>query len=418
MLGGVEVGRPISEIIWIGAAAAFGLAPALALPTDALAMDYSLQGVLDARVVAGMGERAWQDGGLAKGRFGQGEDGARLTEAHLSAGLIPFDGFELNSHVRIEHDQKTLVDVIEAYARWQPDFGLDLPLTLKIGAFFPPISLENDGLAWAGLYTITPSAINSWIGEELRTIGAEAHYIWSTGRTEIGLTGALFGWNDPAGTLLGDRGWALHDRWSGLIEDPRLPDNFAVGGRPPARLDLFREIDGRAGWYAAMSVRQRGLPRVSVLYYDNNADPTAIEKVRAWDTRFWSLGIDTILPGNVQLMAQGMVGNTVVHPNAINRRDTDFQAAYLLLGYTMGDWTFGGRFDLFSSSETTKANRAVRFGEHGQAYTASVAWRLHDNVTLASEVLHTDSHRAHRRLFGDGPDRADSQLQISLRVNF
>ena len=47
--------------------------------------------------------------------------------------------------------------------------------SVKAGAFFPTISLENDDLGWTSPYTLTPSAINSWIGEELRTIGSEAH---------------------------------------------------------------------------------------------------------------------------------------------------------------------------------------------------------------------------------------------------
>ena len=45
--------------------------------------------------------------------------------------------------------------------------------SVKAGAFFPTISLENDDLGWTSPYTLTPSAINSWIGEELRTIGSE-----------------------------------------------------------------------------------------------------------------------------------------------------------------------------------------------------------------------------------------------------
>ena len=45
--------------------------------------------------------------------------------------------------------------------------------SVKAGAFFPAISLENDDLGWTSPYTLTPSAINSWIGEELRTIGSE-----------------------------------------------------------------------------------------------------------------------------------------------------------------------------------------------------------------------------------------------------
>ena len=52
---------------------------------------------------------------------------------------------------------------------------------MKTGAFFPTISLENDDLGWTSPYTLTPSAINSWIGDELRTIGSEAILRCDTG---------------------------------------------------------------------------------------------------------------------------------------------------------------------------------------------------------------------------------------------
>src|SRR5258705_9405197 len=45
--------------------------------------------------------------------------------------------------------------------------------SIKAGAFFPPISLENTEIGWTSPWTLTPSAINAWVGEELRTIGLE-----------------------------------------------------------------------------------------------------------------------------------------------------------------------------------------------------------------------------------------------------
>ena len=42
---------------------------------------------------------------------------------------------------------------------------------LKIGAFYPPISLEHRASGWSNPYTISSSALNTWVGEELRTIG-------------------------------------------------------------------------------------------------------------------------------------------------------------------------------------------------------------------------------------------------------
>lgn len=392
------------------------LVPSIIGAVAATGMDTTWYWVGDIRVVPVTRERSWMDGGLGKTRYGKGDGGLQLAESHLLGYLTITDEVEIYGHLRAEAAQKTAADVIEAFVRWQPMIDDDLPLTVKAGAFFPPISLENEVLAWAGLYSITPSAINSWVGEELRTIGVEASYVWTLDAVELGLTGALFGWNDPVGTLLADRGWALHDRWTGLIEEVRLPDNFGPGGRGPVRLPLFREIDNRAGWYAGINLRSPGTGGLSVLYYDNNADPTAIDLVRAWRTQFWSVGVDLRLAPGLQMLAQAMVGKTRVDPNPQNRRDTDFHAAYVMVGYTKGDWTFGARADLFGSTEETLAARPTRFGEHGHAMTWAVSRRLDDHASVTLELLHGKSHRAQRRLFGEAVDQAGTQMQTALRI--
>ena len=69
--------------------------------------------------------------------------------------------------------QRSGVDALEGYLAGIPPSQGDVSWSVKTGAFFPTISLENDDLGWTSPYTLTPSAINSWIGEELRTIGSE-----------------------------------------------------------------------------------------------------------------------------------------------------------------------------------------------------------------------------------------------------
>jgi hypothetical protein len=63
---------------------------------------------------------------------------------------------------------------------------------------------------------MSPSAINTWIGEELRTFGAEYDLDW-LGRQRghdwtLSTGAAVFGWNEAAGQLMSERGWAIHDR--------------------------------------------------------------------------------------------------------------------------------------------------------------------------------------------------------------
>ena len=124
--------------------------------------------------------------------------------------------------------------------------------SLKTGAFFPTISLENDDLGWTRPYTLTPSAINSWIGEELRTMGSEGIVRFDTDRCgTLSLIGALDCCNDPAGVLIADRGWAMDDRPSGLFERVRLPDAtvklFHMRRSPHARRCSTRSMTAPAG---------------------------------------------------------------------------------------------------------------------------------------------------------------------------
>ena len=58
----------------------------------------------------------------------------------------------------------------------------------------------------------------------------------------------------------------------------------------------FKEIGGQPGWYAGASLRQDELGRVTALYYDNRADPTAfIGNDFGWRTKFASVGLETYI---------------------------------------------------------------------------------------------------------------------------
>ena len=70
--------------------------------------------------------------------------------------------------------QRSGVDALEAYARYSPQTSGDWQWSVKAGAFFPPISLENTEVGWTSPWTLTPSAINSWVGEEVKVVGGEA----------------------------------------------------------------------------------------------------------------------------------------------------------------------------------------------------------------------------------------------------
>ena len=287
----------------------FAILVFLAVSATARAQEFHFDGYADLRLIVPSTQGTWEDGELGKTRFGD-EDGtveARLAEV-VGQGLVEITPeLMVLAAARIDPYEKNFFDVLEGYVRYRPVSTTAWRWSIKAGAFFPPISLENTEVGWTSPWTLTPSAINSWVGEELRTIGGEARLEWRSDQRTITASAAGFGWNDPAGVLLADRGWTLDDRTVGLIQDPHLPDVIAYERHLPEPIFTpeFMEIDGRPGWYAGASWDETGLGHFDVLYYNNEADPTKIvSDVVAWRTSFWNAGVKTTV-GPVTFLAQG-----------------------------------------------------------------------------------------------------------------
>jgi hypothetical protein len=383
-----------------------------------LADNFSLAGYGDFRVVAPPSETSWLSGGLGKLRYG-GTNQARFAEAVGQVDYRPIEDLDVIGVLRAEPQDRDVVDALEAYAFWHPQNDGDLSFSMKAGAFFPTISLENDDLGWSSPYTLTPSAINSWIGEELRTIGDEATIKWHTKDAgTFSLIGAIFCCNDPAGILMADRGWAMDDRPTGLFERVRLPDATMNIFHAPTgkRTGEFDEIDGHMGGYVGLGWQMADIGKLTVLHYDNYADPAA-HTVRdtAWETRFWSFGARTQM-GPLVLIAQQLSGYTEVVIRG-NESDTKFQSAFLLASYDLDDWRFSAREDLFQTRHL--AATPSPFSEDGHAFTAAVSWSGYDGLRLMGEVVAMDSRRPeylNAGLTTIEPQRA--QYQLSARFSF
>ena len=296
--------------------------------------------------------------------------------------------------------------------------------SLQAGAFFPPISLENDAVGWTSPWTLTPSAINSWVGEEVRVVGSEFRLERRGDSSTWDMRAALFERNDPVGNLLAIRGWSLSDLSYGLGSRPREPDAMVRedGGEPPERYDPFRSIGNRWGGYAELSWRAAGRGRVSLLRYDNRADPSASapyagdDRLFAWRTTFWSLGGSTDT-GAVTWIAQAMDGNTIIAPDPRQPFATRFRAVFVLAGWNRGAWRPALRVDHFSTRSPV-ALPGLRAGEHGNAVTAALNWRPNDWLRFTGELLRIDSRRTQRTEFGLPAHAGITQLQLSARVFF
>jgi hypothetical protein len=280
----------------------------------------------------------------------------------------------------------------------------------KLGAFHSPISLEHRAAGWNTVYTITPSALNSWLGEEFRTIGAEVEARWlgaSSGYVgDVALTAAVYGWNEVAGAMIADGGFVLTDRPSTL---------FGGLGRPPT--EPYHEMDGRPGYYAGIAWRHHDQLEFRALRYDNRADPGAETSAGyAWRTWFTSLGARFEPDARWTFIAQHLVGATFVGPDSdpVNQFEQTYRTDFLLVSAHVGRERFSARFDDFRTRQQ-RVGGEYRVDETGHAWT--VAW-LHDideHWSAAAEYLHVLSTFPPRAEYGVAPDAPVTQVQLALR---
>lgn len=390
------------------------------------AQDARLEGLLDLRVVIPSDQESNLNGGLGKTRWGT--DTGVAVQPELGAAVLRGTAqvtpdILLVGEIRSDTQQKTALDIIDAFARWRPVSTTRWRWSVKAGGFFPPVSLENTGIGWTPEWTLTPSAINAWVGDELRIIGSEVMLEWRGDVDHFEVYGSVYGWNQPAGVAMADRGWTFDDQPIGLLDHMRLPDVVAEAhttpGQPYGALysDEFRQISGSPGWYAGMAWQRPDFGRVAVLRYDNMADPSAHDDGEfAWHTKFWSLSGSTEL-GRVVLLAQGMVGSTMIAPAPSYVSTTDFWGAYLLTGYESGRWRYALRFDEFGTS-AQHPGAGVSTSEHGVALTAAVTWSARAWLKIVGEVLCADYWRAQRTLDDLPPHATETQAQLAVRLTF
>ena len=379
-----------------------------------VAAEFSFAGFGDVRLVAPPAQDAYLDGGLGKLRFGAGDANFKLGDATLEARAVSGE-WSAQADARLNPEYGPALDLTEAFVAFAPASNTRWRWSARAGAFFAPLSLENEEIGWSSFWTVTPSAINSWVGAELRTVGAEGTLEWHSNGNDVTLIGALFGFNDTAGVLIADRGWTFDDRAAGLFEKSRIPDAVAASSHrtPPLTTHLFREIDNTPGWYLDLSYELGGKTGFELMRYDNQADPT---RPRSWHTRFWDAGLRQQI-GAVTLLAQAVHGDTLIRPSASAFTATDFDAAYVLAGWDLDDWWLAARADWFQTRTSTAAG-ASPLSEDGHAFDATANWRPRNWLRISAEYLLVEDTRPQRTIEGDAPHQTETQLQFVVRTYF
>lgn len=396
------------------------LVAVLLRPPTADAQEFGLRGYVDYRLVRSADALSFVDGGLGKTRFGADTSAVQFGGLGIQASFAPTAEWLALAEIQAQSSDEQTVDALEAYVRYRPVSTTPWRWSTRAGWFFPPLSLENDAVGWTTRRTLTPSAINSWIGEEVRALGSEWRIERRHAAGALEALAAVYLGNDPTGELIAARGWSLSDLYYGIGSSVREPDN--LDDSPPYRYDPFVEIDDRVGWYAGINWRGDAWGRLSLLYYDNRADPaTSTEfghdhEVYSWYTDFWALGGETRI-GEVELLAQAMTGSTFVQPSPRFSTETEFHAGYLLAAWGRGDWQGAVRVDLFATRQLPETLSSPA-NEHGNALTLALNWRPRPWLRLSAEWLRVDSSRTVRPELGDPERVIDAQAQLAARVLF
>ena len=255
--------------------------------------------------------------------------------------------------------------VVQAFADVSVPRGEDR-LRILAGAFFLPGSRENVDALWESPYTITPSALNTWFGEEFRPIGVDVSY--SIRRT-VTFGATAFRGNETLGGFLFDRGWALRDRWALLGEHQPTDDEYFTS--------VSAENDGRIGW-SARAALTTNFATVQLTHIDNRADGLEYAgHLLNWATQFDMVGFD-VTRNDWTLAGEAGWGDTAVNV-AGTLFPTDIRAAYLLLSRRLGEARVSVRAEDF---------RAI---DDGRAYTLALLWSPRGAVRTAVEVSRSGS---------------------------
>jgi hypothetical protein len=367
-----------------------------------------LRGLVDVRLVSGGPAPSWTDGGPGKMRYGgsftdtgfQRATRLVLSQAALQVGASLPWGLRARAQVNIEPDiagnyQPWLIE-----ATLRKEWGDErLGWGMQGGVMNVPFSLENTGPAWSPEFTISASALNSWLWEDISLAGAEAEGWYSTGSgVRFGaLLGAGYG-GDQIGRLLALRGWVVGDTLGGINGDLALPRG--------QRTDIFSERDHRPAVYTWLSLGDTGkIASVNLGVIDNRGDES---HPGVWHTHFTTVGVVLSPYRRIDLLAQYLTGTARVQAPA---NDSALSAFYVLLSYHYLRQRVSLRYDTFRVHDL---DGGPSTSEHGHAETLAYLIEIGLRQRIALEYIWMTSHRDATGSLNPTP----GGLQLSYRFRY
>ena len=393
---------------------------ALALPAPGQSTPV-ISGFLTGRTAVVHGQPSWIEGG-----FGRLDLGARDSHdtawrsnavAQLGADWAPTSWLNLHAQVLGRAEPSTNKGrrggVVEAFAEvhsetWQ----------VRAGQFFLGTSRENVGPLWTSPYSSSFSALNSWIGEEVRPIGVDVQ--WKPNFFVSGGVTAFRG-NDSMGTLLGWRGWAVGNRLSVYNEAVPLPPLFSfrtgfVDQRADGTVPFERDLDGRTGFAARVRAQLPERAMIQFTRLDNRGNRNEYRDEYAWRTRFNMVSAQAGTNSPLTALAEYGWGTTGMgHPPIFVQ--ADIYAAYVLLSWHEGMNRFTGRIDRFATRDRDGAPVETNT-EQGTSWTVAWLRDLNPKLRLATEFTQVTGDRIAARESGADPNLDARSLTLELRYAF
>ena len=141
-----------------------------------------------------------------------------------------------------------------------------------------------------------------------------------------------------------------------------------------------------------------------------------------WSTRFDQIGVQAVLPGDLELIAQWMSGTSQMgswrgdwHPV-----DVSFAANFVLLAKAFGpdlQQNIALRYDDFDVTDLDELFEDTNT-DFGHAWTVTYQYALSEHVTLAAEWLRIRTHHCGWAYYGLDPVATETQSQLLLRLRF
>jgi hypothetical protein len=320
--------------------------------------------------------------GFALLRAASGSDTAALPVQPLAAqvqiGIDWRPTARLSAHVHLlardaqRNDVRGIAGIPEAFAELNLN-PRDTRVRIRAGAMFLSTSRENIDALWENAYAISSSALNSWLGEELRPIGVDATVF----RRGVMGGATVFRGNDTFGAIPPARGWSLDDHWTLLGEWIPVDAEYFTS--------VSAETDHRLGW----SVRGGwSNDRFSLqgTHIDNRSDALDKGRLFNWNTRFDIIGAD-YTTADWTFAAESGWGPTFLIVRGVPFV-SNIRASYALASRRLSSGRVTLRFDEFDNGPTSDRGITVAWfwSPRDWPRIGVEVTRLRDDQRITAEV--------------------------------